>query len=38
MVLEQTAVGVSVSGRDPEAAAALVERRGSLRNPFYGGD
>ena len=32
------ALGVCVEGRDPEAAAALVERRDSLRNPFYGGD
>jgi 5,6,7,8-tetrahydromethanopterin hydro-lyase len=31
------AVGVCVEGRDPGAAAALVERRDSLRNPFYGG-
>ncbi len=32
------AVGVCVEGRDPDAAAALVERRDSLRNPFYTGD
>ena len=32
------ALGTCVEGRDPEAAAALVERRDSLRNPFYGGD
>jgi formaldehyde-activating enzyme len=31
------AVGVCVEGRDPAAAAALVERRDSLRNPFYSG-
>lgn len=31
------ALGVCVEGRDPAAAAALVERRDSLRNPFYGG-
>jgi formaldehyde-activating enzyme len=31
------ALGVCVEGRDPEAASALVERRDSLRNPFYGG-
>jgi formaldehyde-activating enzyme len=31
------ALGVCVEGRDPQAAAALVERRDSLRNPFYGG-
>ncbi len=27
-----------VEGRDPAAAAALVERRDSLQNPFYGGE
>jgi formaldehyde-activating enzyme len=32
------ALGVCVQGRDPEAAASLVERRDSLRNPFYGGE
>ena len=32
------AIGVCVEGRDPSAAAALVERRDSLRNPFYSGD
>ena len=32
------ALGVCVEGRDPDAAAALVEGRDSLRNPFYGGD
>jgi 5,6,7,8-tetrahydromethanopterin hydro-lyase len=31
------ALGVCVEGRDPEAAAALVARRDSLRSPFYGG-
>jgi formaldehyde-activating enzyme len=31
------ALGVCVEGRDPAAAQALVERRDSLRNPFYGG-
>ncbi len=31
------AIGVCVEGRDPAAAAALVERRDALRNPFYGG-
>jgi formaldehyde-activating enzyme len=31
------ALGVCVVGRDPAAAAALVERRDSLGNPFYGG-
>jgi formaldehyde-activating enzyme len=32
------ALGVCVEGRDPEAAAALVERRDSLQSPFYGGE
>ncbi|HEU5207249.1 MAG TPA: formaldehyde-activating enzyme [Gaiellaceae bacterium] len=32
------AIGVCVEGRDPEAAAALVERRDALRNPFYAGE
>ena len=32
------ALGVCVEGRDPRAAAALVERRDSLQNPFYGGE
>jgi formaldehyde-activating enzyme len=32
------ALGVCVEGRDPQAAAGLVERRDSLRNPFYRGD
>jgi formaldehyde-activating enzyme len=32
------ALGVCVEGRDPAAAAALVEKRDSLRNPFYGGE
>lgn len=32
------ALGVCVEGRDPAAVAALVERRNSLRNPFYDGD
>lgn len=32
------AIGVCVEGRDSAAAAALVERRESLRNPFYSGD
>lgn len=31
------ALGVCVEGRDPAAAAALVDRRDSLRNPFYSG-
>ena len=29
---------VCVEGRDPAAAAALVERRDTLTNPFYSGD
>ena len=32
------AVGMCVSGRDPEAAARLVAARDSLQNPFYSGD
>lgn len=32
------ALGMCVQGRDPADAAALVERRDSLRNPFYGGE
>jgi formaldehyde-activating enzyme len=32
------AIGTCVEGRDIVAARALVERRDSLRNPFYGGD
>lgn len=32
------ALGVCVDGRDPDAAAALVERRDSLRSPFYAGE
>jgi len=31
------ALGVCVEGRDPEAAARLVDERDALRNPFYGG-
>src|SRR4249919_1042547 len=31
------ALGTCVEGRDGAAAAALVERRDALRNPFYGG-
>jgi formaldehyde-activating enzyme len=32
------AIGICVEGRDPQAAARLVEGRDSLRNPFYAGD
>ena len=32
------AIGVCVEGRDPTAAAALVERRDELQSPFYSGD
>jgi formaldehyde-activating enzyme len=32
------AIGVCVEGRDQAAAAALVARRDSLRNPFYTGE
>jgi formaldehyde-activating enzyme len=32
------AIGVCVEGRDAASAAALVERRDTLRNPFYRGD
>ena len=32
------AIRTCVEGRDPAAAAALVERRDSLRNPFYSGE
>lgn len=32
------ALGVCIEGRDPEAAAALVERRDTLRSPYYSGD
>lgn len=31
------ALGTCVSGRDPAAAARLVDERDALRNPFYGG-
>jgi formaldehyde-activating enzyme len=36
-VAVRRAVGVCVEGRDPDAARALVERRDSVRSPFYGG-
>lgn len=32
------AIGVCVEGRDPAAAARLVENRDRLQSPFYGGD
>ncbi len=32
------ALGVCIEGRNPAAAHALVDRRDSLRNPFYGGE
>jgi formaldehyde-activating enzyme len=32
------ALGVAVEGRDPRAAAALVEARESLTSPFYSGE
>ena len=32
------AIRTAVHGRDPDAARALVERRDSVRNPFYGGE
>ena len=31
-------IRTAVLGRDPDAARSLVERRDSIRNPFYGGD
>jgi formaldehyde-activating enzyme len=34
----RAAIGTCVEGRDPAAAAQLVERRDTLRNPFYTGD
>lgn len=36
-VATRNALGVAVSGRDPEAARSLVERRDSVTSPFYGG-
>jgi formaldehyde-activating enzyme len=33
----RNALGVAVSGRDPEAARALVARRDSVTSPFYSG-
>ena len=32
------ALRMAVEGRDPAAAAALVESRDTVKNPFYGGD
>jgi len=32
------AIGVCVEGRDADAAVRLVERRDTLRNPFYSGE
>lgn len=32
------AIGVCVDGRDPVAAARLVDERDALRNPFYSGE
>ena len=37
-IATRKALGLCVEGRDPAAAAALVERRDSLQNPFYGGE
>jgi hypothetical protein len=31
------AIGTCVNGRDPAAAASLVERRDTIASPFYGG-
>jgi formaldehyde-activating enzyme len=31
------AIGTCVNGRDPDAAAALVERRDTIQSPFYSG-
>jgi formaldehyde-activating enzyme len=36
-IATRKALGMAVEGRDPAAAAALVERRSRLRNPYYGG-
>ena len=33
----RNALGVAVSGRDPDAARCLVRRRDSVTSPFYGG-
>ena len=32
------AIGTCVNGRDPAAAAQLVERRDTIQSPFYGGE
>jgi formaldehyde-activating enzyme len=34
----RSALGLCVSGRDPEAAVRLVRERDRLTNPFYGGE
>ena len=31
------AIGTCVNGRDPDAAARLVDRRDAIASPFYGG-
>ena len=36
-VATRNALGLAVSGRDGDAARALVERRDSVTSPFYGG-
>src|SRR5262249_27393122 len=33
-----TGIRTGVLGRDPDAAGSLVERRDSIRTPFYGGE
>ena len=34
----RNALEVAIRGREPDAARSLVERRDSLRSPFYGGE
>ncbi len=36
-VASRKAVGMAVTGRDPDAARSLVERRDDVRNPYYSG-
>ena len=36
--VREEALSVCVEGRDPAAAAALVERRNTVTSPFYTGD